>query len=291
MLDVSVFSGLRDTSPKRQTWTADDLYQWAREPRRGAKDSAPLWSPALYPPGATRAARHVAEVTALVLDFDGGAPWHHEHIGMEPEAAPCGLDPWRRYAHVAHTSHSHAPALHELDVWRHCYRVVVPLEVPIPARDFMRLWRWAYALSPGADPQCKDSSRVYFQPVTGDSILRYWYEVVGGEILDWRTLDLPAEPEPVRRQAPTIVTTHLSPTQLQRIEWYRLEHDSAARERWVLDHGGEVVDRPSGRVGHKMTCPKCGQPGLVLVIDYDRKRRAWCEHENSCGFDDYPWRM
>lgn len=279
MLVVSTFRGLRDTRPVRNEWDADRLHDIVRNPGRGAKDSVGLWSPALYPPGTTRAARNVEAVSALVLDFDGGAPWD------------TGLDPWRGWCHAAHTSHSHAPALHPYDVGRHCYRVILPLEEPIPVAQFASLWAWAFARSPGADPACKDASRLYYLPVTGDTILRYWYEFVGGPILDWRAIDLPVIELPPKRVAPRIALDNVSPAQRRRAEWGMLERDSEAREAWVVAHGGAVVERPSGRVGHRLTCPGCGRDSLCLVIDYRAKRRAWCEHENSCGYDGYPWRQ
>lgn len=280
MLDVSVFPGLRSTIPERQSWPLSRLRSWVRDPMRGSKVSAPLWSPALYPPGATRGSAQVEAVSALVLDYDGGATWDQ------------GLAPWRAYAHCAHTSYSHAPRGREYDVWKHCYRVVVPLEVPIPAALHPRLWQWASDLSPGLDPACKDAARLYYQPVhdQGAGVLAYWYELVGGPVLDWRTLDLPEVAPRVTRSAPLIDLTGLPPSVVDRVRWTHLEHDAEARAQWVAGQGGQIVERGGARIGIRIRCPRCGQPDLCVWIDYTDKKTAWCNHANSCGYFGRPWK-
>lgn len=278
-LQVSVFSGLFDKDPKQHGWEASFVAEWLRHPLRGAKDSAPLWSPCVYMEGKTRGSANVQDVTALVLDFDGTTTWE------------AGVGPWRGWCHFAHTSHSHSHGQGS-DLVRHCFRVVVPLEEPIPMAEFPRLWAWAFERSPEADPQCKDAARMYYQPCHAKeaSILHYWYEFDGGQMLNWRALDLPPLPAPPKREYPKLDMAQMAPWQRAVHVAKRVDHDAEARIDYVLMLGGEVIERPSGRVGHRMMCPQCGQASLCMVIDYNKRKSAWCEHKNSCGYEGFPWR-
>lgn len=95
------------------------------EARKNAKKDLRVWSPTLYRPGADkRGGDHVTHVSCVVLDFDDGT-------SIE-EAS-------RRFAHHFHIVHS---------TWSHTeehprFRLVLPLEHPVPAGEWPRMWAWA----------------------------------------------------------------------------------------------------------------------------------------------------
>ena len=146
---VALFERVTDKTPQ------ESVVEWTRlvgmltqHDVRTGKDGR-LWSPVAYGENKARAARNVAEVSCLVLDFDDGARPEE----LTPQWEEKGLE------FVIHTTHSHKP---DEPKWR----AVFPLAAPVPAGEWKDTYRKLTAHLAGghADRSCKDVSRMYYLP-------------------------------------------------------------------------------------------------------------------------------
>lgn len=216
----------------------------------------PLWSPAVYPGGATRAASAVESVTCLVLDYDDGTPIEE------------ALRPWRAFACAWHTSGSHAPEAPR-------FRVVLPLLEPVAGRDWHRAWRWAAEQCVGEpDRACKDPSRLYFVPHrrAEDSPVG-WGVAFDAPLLRMRLADPPKR----LAAAPVRAGTMRELTEL-------LKASPGAREKAALKAGAAVLGAGPSRRAKGAPCPQCGRRSVWWPIEPERWGGAGCDHRNSCGW-------
>jgi predicted P-loop ATPase len=141
----SVFDN--DPFPVEAVWPQD--FEEHQETDR--KDSVPLWTPAMYQPGERRQRGFLpSKVSAVVLDLDSkpGRPAHDlDATALRFEA----------FEFVLYTTHSHKPELP-------CFRIILPLDTPVPSSQYPALWLAAAKLAGGADPGTKDPTRLYFAP-------------------------------------------------------------------------------------------------------------------------------
>jgi len=149
---VALFDGLNATTPE------EHMVEWpiavkmlTKHDIRPDKTKGWLWSPVSYGPTKARAARNVAEVSCLVLDFDDGA-------------SPEELTPrWeeQKLEYVIHTTHSHME-----DGKTPKWRAIFPLARPVPASEWATTYPKLFAHLAGgrADRACKDVSRIYYLP-------------------------------------------------------------------------------------------------------------------------------
>lgn len=118
----------------------------------------PAWSPAVYPEGAKRGKRNVAEVSCIVLDLDHMTDEQVLDVAHK-------LAPYRYIAHATHTDRA----------GDRCLRVVLELSAPVPGFDWPRFYRTALvelgipmedkkADTGGQDAVTFDASRLYFLP-------------------------------------------------------------------------------------------------------------------------------
>lgn len=175
---VALFERVTDKTPQ------ESVVEWTRlvgmlthHDVRTGKDGR-LWSPVAYGPTKARAARNVAEVSCLVLDFDDGARPEELTPAWEEE----GLE------FVIHTTHSHKP---EEPKWR----AVFPLARPVPAEAWATTYPKLTAHLAGgrADRACKDVSRIYYLPSCKPGAEAFAEHNKG------RPLDPDAVPEPAEK--------------------------------------------------------------------------------------------
>lgn len=133
--------------------TAAQLARWFRTPKADdgrSKKDLPVWCAARFD-GDRRGKDRVLAVTALVFDFDGASVSLESVVAALPVAA------------AGHTSYSHGTKE------GHCFRVVVPVDRPISAREHARLWRWFQgvfaSLGATVDASTHDPGRPWFVPV------------------------------------------------------------------------------------------------------------------------------
>lgn len=145
-LAVASFDGVKDNQPKssRKPW-ADIVRVLTKHQEREERTVGPLWSPALYAPGARRAKENVVSVSCLALDFD------HGNIP--------NLDTWERWEYVGHTTFRHSE---EEPRWR----FVFPFANPVGGSDWPRMWQRLNRAFGGSatDSACRDASRLFFLP-------------------------------------------------------------------------------------------------------------------------------
>jgi predicted P-loop ATPase len=132
-------------SPTSAPVETGDLVQWLKEhATQKPKDQAPLWSPTSFTSG--RKEGQAIEVSALVFDFDNGRP------ALEVLKAV-------KVGHAWHTSASHTAATPK-------WRLVIPLDTPIAAKDWEKFWTNAAAVLQvtGHDVACGNVGRFYYVP-------------------------------------------------------------------------------------------------------------------------------
>jgi hypothetical protein len=185
-VDIALFAAVDRPAVEQRTVSLEDLAKLLTTSRELTdKRQAHCWSPTRYADGATsRTNAGVAAVSCLVFDCDR----------VEPDWGQL-----EAYWYLAHTTYQHTA---EHPRWR----LVLPLVVPMPARQWSRTWRRAHAaLCPETDPSCKDASRQYYLPShpPGAQPQARCHE---GRLLDPATLpELPPEPKrsDLRLLAPT----------------------------------------------------------------------------------------
>lgn len=153
------------------------------------------WSPAVYPPGATRSKKNVGVVSLMVLDLD--------HVTDDEVAAVAArLAPYRYIAHSSHSDRKvvvrHLETGEPYEVEERALRVVVELSEPVLGTDWPRFWATAYEMLSGgeADPSVCDASRLYFLP-TRRSDCEFTYTTNAGAPLDVRAVLAMAPPAEV----------------------------------------------------------------------------------------------
>lgn len=109
--------------------------------------NGPAWSPVDIE--GQRANDSVRAITFAVFDLDGAT---------EAQLAPLEAIETQGYAHLFHSTHSHAPGTNSLRLVMPLSRAVKPTEWPAVRETAVRL------LSIPADPSTKDLSRLYFLP-------------------------------------------------------------------------------------------------------------------------------
>ncbi len=266
-LAISTFDHAWDTAPKPVRCSVGGLVRALTTfPVRAVTDkrALPAWSPAIYAPGAPRRADTVRAVSCLVLDVDDG----------DPDAA---FAPWPGALAVMHTTWSHRPEAPR-------FRLVLPLARPVPADRWGLAWAWAAARAPGADPACKDPSRLYFRPALPGADAPHAARVQAGALLDL-VGELPEEPPPRHPPAAARAVVRVPARLRDHAVATRLAHDPTTRERIAEAAGASVVGLGADRRATHAPCPACGRPSVWFYLEPRRLRGARCNHRQTCGWE------
>jgi len=208
----------------------------------------------------------------LVLDVDDGTP---------PEDL---LKPFADWPYAWHTSWSHTPGHPK-------FRVIIPLEVPVPAAGWPRVFHWAHRVTGGhIDPKCKDASRIWFRPSvrSADWPFAHGSHDPGGNLLCLLPDRLDPTPDEVEaerimrlRSRPPIKHAAGTPEwKVRRAAQDRLKTDHSAREQACIAAGGRLA----GNRATKIPCPGCGRQSVWYYIEPRKSPQAQCDHRNSCGW-------
>ena len=163
-----------------------------------------------------RANKNVENVTLAVVDYDDGTTIQHAQKRFEP------------FECLLYTSFSHTPEHHR-------FRVVFPLEKPIPAMEWQHAWLHLAKIAPGLDEACKDLARIYYLPTHRP----------GAEHLSLRNegklLDLPTTPPVATRKSQRRGWTRMKVCRNGQIEKARFSdrvYGGAAHslEEWLEQH-------------------------------------------------------
>lgn len=177
-LTISLFRNAEGKSPRRETLGWTELCKRLTTFDVRPEKDGPLWSPVSYKKGKTRAAANVEAVFCFVLDYD---------IGIGPGVVK---RLWEAFTYCVHSTFSSTPDTPK-------FRVVFPLEEPVPAHEWERIFhRLAYNLGGGfIDTVCKDASRIFYLPSHPEGAEHFAF-VHAGDRLDPALFEDP--PIPVR---------------------------------------------------------------------------------------------
>lgn len=178
-LSVTEFNNCRDNHPKTISCTWAELCtEFRKHPARSQKDG-PAWSPVSYFPGSTRGNASVDQVFLAVIDVDDGT------------AMETVLERFTGFALLAHSSFSHS-------LEKPKYRVILPLETPIPASEWRSTWDRINLMAGGCnDPATKDPARLYFKAAHPTGTDFHFVRVVEGRFLAMDDLPVPVEPQEI----------------------------------------------------------------------------------------------
>lgn len=173
-MTISGFLHAKDNNPKHQetTWERFTKELGPHDYSVAEKDQVPLFCPAEFRPGTTRAAKNVARVWLFVGDFDHLSreqfDWVYQHVQASKLAA------------IVYTTWSHAG-----DPWR--IRVIFALKRPVLPEEWGDFWqRMFVGFGELLDPKCKDPCRIYYVPCSpaGTEEWNFYHVFEGIDLLD-----------------------------------------------------------------------------------------------------------
>lgn len=170
---ISLFDCAFDIVPKARSRSWQQLVIGMTNHQEREDKDGRLFSPATFFEGTTRSNANVESVSLLVLDHDDGETLE------EIEARLKGI------AHTIYSTYSY-------DGENHKCRVVIPLNRPVAATEWPRVWRkLAHHFGGQMDGQCKEPARMYYLPSCAPGAKRF-ARAGEGDVLDPETVpDLP----------------------------------------------------------------------------------------------------
>lgn len=229
------------------------------------KGSLPLWSPTTF--NGNRSGVNAIEISCLVFDMDDGTDWGHRYS-------------FSKYHYIAHTSFSHSEEIHK-------WRIILPLEEPIPAIDWKRAAKaakelWDNTIGEG-EPDSNaltDCARMYYRfayPEREDKDLQSTAAHKGEGLLRLDYSHIPKE-EPKKRYE------RWKPRKAgAKIGVEGLFHNLDFRMK-IANRIGASID---GNIARNVTCPSCGRDEVYFSIDpYLPHSVLWphCNRANKCGW-------
>jgi len=195
---IVYFNDERDNVPqsKRPTWT-EFIQAFGKHTIRPQKKGG-VWSPARYKTGTNRGNANVECISMLVADVDGGKAFADLKAKLDA------------YHYLAHSSFSHTPDKPK-------YRVILPLNQPVPVADWALVWARFNAMLEGVnDPSTKDPARIYFLPSHPENAPGHFIATGVGKLLD--ISDLPELPIEVVTAATRSSIKHYNKVRIDGIE-------------------------------------------------------------------------
>lgn len=232
------------------------------------KKSLPLWSPTIF--AGNRCGATAIEVSCLVFDLDDGTNfiWH---------------EAFQAWHYIAHTSYSNNA---DTEKWR----IVLPLENPVPATDWKRAAKaarelWDKQVRQG-DPDSSaltDCARMYYRyslPDRADAVLQRTKAHKGEGLLNLDYSHIPKE-EVKRRYHRWESKREGTKTGME-----ALFHNPEYRMALAKQIGASI----QGNVARNITCPACGKREVYFSIDPDLMhavRYPHCNRANKCSWWGY----
>ena len=232
-----------------------------------SKDKLPLWSPTIFE--GNRNQKNAKYITMLVYDIDDGT----------------SLESWRCFSDhyvMIHTSYSHKPHFNK-------FRIIIPLETPIPAQDWNRasiaaVDHWENTVGVGEIDKkvMKNSACIYYRYSIPDSDLpidsplhpvNYHYSNyhVGPLFqLEFKHIEIKKR-----------IIKKIDFTTRKSVELDDLMLDSNFRFQSANKLGASI----SGNNAKGIMCPNCNRPNVVFSIDLSIPNAIkWpkCNHQESC---------
>lgn len=232
---VSLFPSITETHPhpRRLDWATFARELGPHDFTRPTKDGVPAFSPAEYPPGASRAKGNVTRVHFGVLDID-----------KVPESEIARLtELLTDVAFIFYTTWSHpkhAP--------RWCARLIIPFTRPVLTSEWATFWpRFNHRFGGLGDPACKDPSRLYFIPAAPAGT----EETAHFECQDGASLnpdELLSAPIPAREQR---ATEHISLNDVQALSGKLKRRKSPHHQKLGRRLGQLIEGEPFAETGER----------------------------------------
>ena len=248
------------------------------------KDKERLWSPAAYEPNATRKSANVIELSMMVFDVDDGTTFNHHYLFCD-------------YRYYAHTTHSHTEDHHK-------WRLVIPLDEPIPRQYWKLVWddminyfeiKTNTLMNGGKiDLSCKDERRFYFlgreskhfESHVNDQGYNFWVNLP--EIIERKKQRDEAQRKALEIQKQKLRDAMKRPGR---------NRDAYNELRMQLNLDDKYRTLLAQRIGARITgganpravgweCPRCKRSDCTFyyINPMGNKLGAFCNHRNSCGF-------
>ena len=230
------------------------------------KNTLPLWSPTIF--DGSRSGANARFISRLVFDMDDGTDraFHNNFLD---------------YDYLFHTSFSHTESHHK-------YRVILPLQNPIPAQDWKRaakaakeFWDLIIAVGEPDSNALTDCARMYYRfahPDWGGAAdLHQVFDNHTGNYFDLDYSHIPIE-------APKIVRRYQRWTprkEGQKMGMEALFHNPEFR-MGVANKAGANIE---GNMARGIRCPGCGENEVYFSIDPSLPHAVlWphCNRANNC---------
>jgi hypothetical protein len=146
-VSFSTFLRRTDTRPRRYTMPWSEFAKRLTKHEERLRKDGPMFSPATFKAGSTRANENVVWISMLVADLDDDFDWSAIQGRIEP------------YAYAAYSTYSSTPQHLKL-------RVVMPLLAPVSASAWPDCWYRAndHLFLGHMDPSTKPPSQAYYLP-------------------------------------------------------------------------------------------------------------------------------
>jgi hypothetical protein len=276
----TTFNDLRDTRATEHGMTFDQLVKgfttsYGKEFTH-QKDQLPLWSPTTFT-RMRRAGKNAEKIWFLVFDIDDGCTT---------------FDTWRlfhEYNVIAHTSFSNRPHYHK-------YRIILPLEEPVPAEDWPRasiaakgVWDCVVGIGEPDSSALNDRARIYFRygiptppsadmkshhPMFPANYHQTAWNVGRNFVLEYQHIEIK---QPVRRQYTAKVYSN------GKASINEVMMDPSFRLALANKAGATIQDNEARYI----SCPQCNRNSVHFSIDpCTGIAYKWptCNHANSCGW-------
>lgn len=248
---ISMFSNRFAKVPSTAEFTLRDLAKGLLLPSSSSpvseKNRLPLWSPTIF--SANRSAANAIEISCLVFDLDDGTDIAHR-LSFED------------YHYIYHSSFSHTYLIHK-------WRLILPLENPIPAKDWKRAAQaakmlWDKTIGEGVPDSnaLTDSARMYYRFAYSD--IENSKEIhkkgahKGERLLNLEYSHIPEEKPRVTRYQRWEPRSTSS-----KIGVETLFHNPELRMKVALKAGASIEENTARNI----TCPSCGEREVYFSID------------------------
>jgi hypothetical protein len=277
----SVFSSAKDNQPKTQELSLVSFIQsLSGEPEiSSSKEGGEAWSPAFYPPGATRKKDFVESLGCIGLDFDRG---RDGEVGLT-EADSGALFDWLEAEGLLYVSHNsyNSGAVYP----REKLRVVLFFEREVTPTEYAHVWKDLYARLPvKPDKACSDVSRIYFSPRVPAEHVKYYQANTDGERL-----------LPVRKVLPSLNGVHVSKNWTE-AQWLDSIKNSTEKEP-ALNAAGFALGQLYSKQGRDLETAKDAiwskcraslqQNKISATVQSWEKAQATCIEAIEQGFGRY----
>ena len=259
-------------------YSFEQLARFLTIPRKGKKKHLPAFSPAIF--SGRLDSESVISISCMVFDIDDGVQFEDHNV-------------FKDFQYIAYTSPSHT-------LLNHKWRLVIPLDTPIPKEYWEYVWddmiAWGSKklnIGMSFDKTCKDPRRFYY---LGRSTRDFEYHVNSSGLLYWVNIDEIMERKARREAAQKKALEEQQQRLKQMANKPARNRDIYQELRMNLGVNKQYRMVLANRIGARITsgsnpravgwdCPLCNRNDCTFFYldPISNKLGAFCNHQNSCG--------